>query len=68
MEEKNELVDLPLAGRKFTWPTVKDRLLGVGRIDFLLSKEWEDHFSGAIRWHHFLIRYPIVSLSSFLLL
>lgn len=49
MEEKNELVDLPLAGRKFTWPTVKDRLLGVGRIDFLLFKEWEDHFSGAIR-------------------
>lgn len=42
----NELIDLPLVGRKFTW-TNNQAMAAMSRIDrFLFSKEWEVHFSG----------------------
>lgn len=45
----NELIDLPLVGRKFTW-TNNQAMAAMSRIDrFLFSKEWEVHFSGVSR-------------------
>lgn len=45
---ENELIDLPLLGRKFTWSNNQERV-AMSRIDrFLLSKEWDEHFVGAI--------------------
>lgn len=45
---ENELIDLPLLGGKFTWSNNQERV-AMSRIDrFLLSKEWDEHFVGAI--------------------
>lgn len=44
----NELIDMPLVGRKFTW---LNNQVGsaMSRIDrFLVSRDWEEHFAGAI--------------------
>ncbi|XXG47158.1 hypothetical protein AAC387_Pa02g1843 [Persea americana] len=45
----NELMDLPLQGRKYTWTDNRDRAV-VSMIDrFLLSKDWDDHYEGVIQ-------------------
>lgn len=47
--EDNELIDLPPSGAKFTWPNNQEGAT-LSRIDCLLiSKEWEEHFTGAFQ-------------------
>lgn len=41
-----EMVDLPLAGGRFTWSRIGDRRQ-CSRIDrFLVSSDWKDFFGG----------------------
>lgn len=45
----NEFIDMPLIGSKFTWSNNQDKAT-LCRIDqFLLLKEWDEHFDGAIQ-------------------
>lgn len=44
----NEFINLPLARRKLTLSNKHERA-AMSRIDrFLISKEWDEHFVGAI--------------------
>lgn len=44
-----ELVDLPLVGRRFNWTNHQERA-AMSKIDrFLLSKDWEVYFPGVIQ-------------------
>ncbi|XXG47876.1 hypothetical protein AAC387_Pa02g2445 [Persea americana] len=46
---ENELMDLPLLGRRFTWSNNKEQA-AMSRIDrFSLSTEWDDHFTVLFR-------------------
>lgn len=45
----NEFIDLPLQGWKYTWTNNQPRV-AMSKIDcILISKEWEEHFSGVIQ-------------------
>ena len=40
---------MPMVGRKFTWSNNQERAV-MCRLDcFLVSKEWDEHFTGAIQ-------------------
>lgn len=42
--DDNELIGMPLVGRRFTW-TNNQEMAVISRIDwFLIFDEWEDHF------------------------
>lgn len=46
---KNELIDLPVLGRRFTWSNNQERAAMSRLYRFLISKEWHEHFKDAIQ-------------------
>lgn len=45
----NELIDLPLVGRKYRWSNNTERA-AMSRLDrFLVSREWDEFYAGAIQ-------------------
>ena len=46
---RNELIDKPMVGRKYTWSNNQERA-AMSRLDrFLVSKEWDEYFKDAIQ-------------------
>lgn len=45
----NELIDLPLVGRKYTLSNNRERLVKSKIDHFLILKEWDEHFDHSVQ-------------------